>query len=52
MDVIFPALKGGINGMIRNILRGGLEMVPAGSHKPNDAGSNPALASITMIGGT
>jgi len=33
-----------ILSIVQNKLRDGLEMVPARSHKPNDAGSNPAPA--------
>ena len=33
--------------VITTKLWGGLEMVPARSHKPNDAGSNPVPATIT-----
>lgn len=32
--------------LLKNILRGGLEEVPAQSHKLNDAGSSPAPATM------
>jgi len=36
--------RGGSNPPLTAKRRGGLEMVPARSHKPNDGGSNPPLA--------
>ena len=41
---ITESQRGGSNPPLTAKWRGGLEMVPARSHKPNDASSNLALA--------
>ena len=47
-----PALQAGGRGFeshqLHNILRDGLEMVPARSHKPNHTGSNPVPATNAL----